>query len=160
MDSVIVVGAGIAGLACARTLGEAGLPVTVVDRGRKVGGRMASRRLQDRPTDLGAAFFTVSDPRFAAVVDDWKDRDLARPWTSSFTVLDAGQAPGSTSGPVRWGTPGGIRTLAEDLAHGVLVEQGQVTVVSAGDDGALRVDGRPASAVVLAMPDPQARVLL
>jgi len=42
-DPVVVVGAGIAGLACARALTAAGYPVRVLDRGRRPGGRMSSR---------------------------------------------------------------------------------------------------------------------
>ncbi|MCX6395297.1 MAG: FAD-dependent oxidoreductase [Propionibacteriales bacterium] len=160
MAPVIVVGAGIAGLSCARVLSRAGLDVEVVNRGRKVGGRMASRRLDGRSADLGAAFFTVSDPRFAEVVDGWEASGLARPWTDTLTVLDAGAPARSTSGPMRWGTPGGIRSVVEDLAAGLEVAEGQVTVVSRTPGGTLTVDGRPAAAVVLAMPDPQARVLL
>lgn len=160
MEPVIIVGAGIAGLSCARVLARAGVRVEVVDRGRKVGGRMASRRLEGRPTDLGAAFFTVSDPRFREVVDQWAERGLAHPWTETLTVRDGDAPARTTTGPMRWGTPGGIRSVVEDLAGDISVIQDQVTVVSAADDGALHVQGRPAAAVVLAMPDPQARVLL
>ena len=65
----VVVGAGISGLACARALRSAGLPVRVLDRGRKPGGRMASRRLQGRPVDIGASYFTAGDDdAFAALV--------------------------------------------------------------------------------------------
>lgn len=158
---VAVVGAGIAGVACARALTDAGHPVVILDRGRRIGGRMASRRLDGRPADLGAAFFTVSDERFAAVVDTWREAGLAHPWTDTFTVLDHGEDPRATSGPLRWGTAGGIRTLVEDLAADLDVRSDvQVTSVRRRDDGVLLVNERPASAVVLAMPDPQARVLL
>ena len=76
---IMVVGAGLAGVACARTLREAGQSVVLLDRGRRIGGRMASRRLDDRAVDLGASYLTVSDPEFGAVVDDWQRRGLARP---------------------------------------------------------------------------------
>ncbi len=157
---VVVVGAGISGVACARVLVDAGHEVVVLDRGRRIGGRMASRRLEGRTADLGAAFFTVSDPRFAAEVDRWRAAGLAHPWTDTFSVLDAGEEPRATTGPVRWGTSGGIRTLVEDLAAGLRVRTAQVTSVRRTDAGELLVNERPAAAVVLAMPDPQARVLL
>jgi predicted NAD/FAD-dependent oxidoreductase len=157
---VVVVGAGISGISCARALVRAGVPVRVLDRGRVVGGRMASRRFDGRPADLGAAFFTVSDPRFAAVVEDWAARGLAQPWTDSFTVLDGDRPARTTTGPVRWGTPGGLRSLVEDLAVGVDLVRTEVREVGRDDSGQLHVAGEPAAAVVLAMPDPQARVLL
>ncbi len=59
---VTIVGAGISGVACARVLTAAGIPVELVDRGRRAGGRMASRRHEGRPADIGASYFTVSDP--------------------------------------------------------------------------------------------------
>ena len=157
---VVVVGAGIAGVACTRELVAAGVPVRLVDRGRRLGGRMGSKRLGGRATDLGASYLTASDDDFAAVIDDWHRRGLARPWTDKFTVLDAGEPARETAGPLRWGAPGALRSLVEDLAVGLQVEQAAVVSVDAGPDDALRVDGAPARAVVLAMPDDQARRLL
>ncbi len=154
-----MVGAGISGVACARTLARAGVPVTVLDRGRRVGGRMASRRYDDRPVDTGASYLTAADPRFTRVVEDWHERDLARPWTDTFSVLEEGHPRTEKSGPVRWGAPGGLRTLVEDLAEGLDVRREEALRVHL-EDGTLNVDGRPAAAVVLAMPDAQARRLL
>lgn len=103
MDPVVVVGAGISGVACARTLLAAGLPVVVLDRGRRVGGRMAVRTHQGRPVDIGASYLTASDPGFEAVVEDWRARGLARPWTDSFTVHEAGSPDRTGPAPARSG---------------------------------------------------------
>ncbi len=115
---VVVVGAGIAGIACARELTAAGVEVRVLERARVVGGRMASRRLHGRPVDLGAAYFTVSDPGFAEVVDGWEAAGLARPWTDTLAVLGDGER-GSSQGPMRWAAPGGLRSLVTALAEGL-----------------------------------------
>ncbi len=154
---VAVVGAGIAGTACARALSAAGVPVRVLDRGHAAGGRMASRTLHGRRVDTGASYFTVSDDGFRAVVDDWRDRGLARPWTDTFATLGPdGRGPDKT-GPVRWAAPDGLRSLVEDLAQGLAVEQGRaVTAVGPGPV----VDGQAYAAVVLALPDPQALAVL
>ncbi len=146
---VVVVGAGLAGVACARELRAAGVDTTVVDRGHVPGGRMAARTLWERRVDLGASYLTVSDPGFAAVVDDWAARGLAHEWTDTFIALGDGEAD-SKPGPVRWGAPHGLRSLVEDLAAGLDVERREV--------GAL--EELEADAVVLAMPDPQARRLV
>ena len=45
---------------------------------------MASRRVDGRAVDIGASYFTVSDPEFEPVVTDWQQRGLARPWTDTF----------------------------------------------------------------------------
>lgn len=158
MDPVIVVGAGISGIACARRVQAAGLDVRVLDRGRRLGGRMATRTVAGRPVDTGASYLTASDRRFAAVVREWASGGLAHPWTDTFHVLGAAD-PQVKQGPVRWGTPRGMRSLVADLARGIDVRRHEVTTVRRGPAG-LEVDGRPASAVVLAMPDAQAHRLL
>ncbi|SFP20527.1 hypothetical protein SAMN05660464_2482 [Geodermatophilus dictyosporus] len=157
-NRTVVVGAGIAGVACARALAAAGAPVQVLDRGRRPGGRMASRTLSGRVTDLGASYLTAADGSpFAAVVADWVSRGLARPWTDTFAVAGSGGVERTTSGPVRYAAPGGLRSLVADLAEGLDVAQERtVRRVEAGP----RVDGEDAPAVVLALPDPQARRLL
>ena len=149
MTGVVVVGAGLSGVACARELRAAGLDTRVLDRGRVPGGRMAARTLWDRRVDLGASYLTVSDPGFAAVVDDWAERGLAREWTDTFTALGGGTQDSKT-GPVRWGAAHGLRSLVEDLATDLAVERREVQALEELD----------ADAVVLAMPDPQARRLV
>jgi renalase len=146
---VVVVGAGLSGVACARELQAAGVGVRLLDRGHVPGGRMASRTLWERRVDLGASYFTVSDDGFATVADDWTRRGLAREWTDTFTVLGDAERD-STSGPMRWGATYGLRSLVEDLAAGLSVERRQVE----------SVDDVDADVVVLAMPDPQARRLV
>jgi hypothetical protein len=157
-NGIVVVGAGIAGVACARALAEAGTPVRVLDRGRRPGGRMASRTLSGRVTDLGASYLTAADGSpFAAVVADWVDRGLARPWTDTFAVAGPDGVRETRSGPVRYAAPGGLRSLVADLAAGLDVTQERdVGEVGPGP----RADGEDAAAVVLAVPDPQARRLL
>ncbi|TAL14939.1 MAG: FAD-dependent oxidoreductase [Frankiales bacterium] len=155
--TVAVVGAGISGAACARALQEAGVGVTLLDRGRVPGGRLASRRIDGRPVDLGASYLTCRDARFSAVVDDWCARGLAHPWTDAFHEATPAGLGGRKTGPVRFGTPGGMRSLVADLLAPLEVTQ-QVHVSSVGPGPV--VDGRAYDAVVLAMPDPQALPLL
>lgn len=152
MNPVIVVGAGISGVACARELVSAGLPVRLLDRGRRVGGRMAARTVQGHAVDTGASYFTLSEPAFTAVAADWRARGLAREWTDTFHLAGPGGLEGTKPGPVRWAATHGLRALVEDLAQGLdVVHEHTVQRVDPG-----QVDGQPASAVVLAMPDPQA----
>jgi hypothetical protein len=147
VDRVLVVGAGISGAACARAVRAAGLDVTVVERGRAVGGRMASPHLHGRRVDIGAAYFTVTGDGFAALVADWRARGLAHEWTDTLGVF-APDGLTSTSGTCRFGAPGGLRSLARDL-H---------TEVSLGHELREFPDGFDVT--VLAMPDPQAARLV
>jgi renalase len=155
--TVAVVGAGLAGAACARALSDAELGVQVLDRGRAPGGRMSSRTLHGRPVDLGASYFTARDDGFRRVVDDWLQRGLARPWTDGFHVAGPDGLGERKAGPVRYGTAGGSRSLVQDLLRGIDVRpEVDVRSVTAGP----QVDGRAYDAVVLAVPDPQALPLL
>jgi len=154
--AVVVIGAGIAGIACARELADAGVAVRVLERTDRVGGRMHSPRLDGRPVDLGAAYFTVRDVAFSGVVLGWRVRRLARPWTDTLAVFENGSRAAS-AGPMRWAAPDGLGSLVVDLATGLDVELNrEVRSVGPGP----RVDGEPADAVVLAMPDPQAAALV
>lgn len=173
---VVVIGAGIAGIACARALDAEGLSVTVLDRGHRIGGRMAVRTVdvagRRHPVDIGASYLTAQEDGFVAVVDDWLVRGVARPWTSRFHLSYGAGLDGTTTGPVRYAAAGGLRALVEDLADGLDVRHPHVTRAvrpldggavgggGGGVGGGVDVDGERADAVVLAMPDQQARALL
>ena len=147
-DVVTIVGAGLAGAACAVGLVAAGIGVRLIDRGRAPGGRMSSPLVHGRRVDVGAGYFTVRDTGFSAVVDRWQAAGLAHPWTDTFSVVELGKDTRRTTGPVRWGTPDGLRSLVRHELAGlpdtVVIESGSV------------VTELPAGPVVLAMPDPQA----
>jgi renalase len=145
----VVVGGGIAGIACARELAAAGLHPKVFDRGQRIGGRLAVRTVDGRPVEVGAGYLTARDPAFAEVVDDWVARGLARAWTDTFHVATPQGLEGTTTGPMRYAAARGLTSLVEDLAGGLIVTHPfEVTTA--------RVEG----AVVLAMPGPQALDLL
>ena len=77
---VAIIGAGMAGLAAARLLREAGASCTIFDKSRGLGGRMATRRTGDFSFDHGAQYFTARGPRFRALVDDWSAAGHAAGW--------------------------------------------------------------------------------
>ncbi len=162
MAQVIVVGAGISGLACARELLAAGLSVAVRERAATVGGRMSSPQISGRPVDTGAAYFTARDPAFVHLADQWCERGLARRWTDRFSTLSPGGLGPPQEGSWRYATPGGLRSLVADLAATLprdttpVARNSPVSEVTPGP----AADGTPADAVALAMPDPQARRIL
>ncbi len=145
---VAVVGAGIAGAACANALGAAGVEVDVLDRGRAPGGRMASPTVHGRRVDVGAAYFTAKDPDFAGLLHGWARLGLAREWTDTFDAFDA-DGRSAKAGPTRWSAPGGLRSLVRDLWPEPSLQR-EITDLAQLDH----------DAVVLAMPDPQAARLV
>ncbi len=68
---VIVIGAGLAGLAAARDLARAGRSVTVLEARGRTGGRVHTHRLDTGQTiDLGAQLIGDVQPRVSALVDE------------------------------------------------------------------------------------------
>lgn len=168
-ERAVVVGGGISGAACAAALVEAGVPVLALDRGRQLGGRMASRRLRDtgtvfdgRVVDIGASYFTVSDPAFASLVDALVDDDVVCPWTDGFHLSEPQGLGGVKSGPMRFAAPGGLRTVVEALWSAIPDAELRfpVEVRAVDADAALAVDEMPARAVAVCMPRPQAERIL
>lgn len=85
---IAILGAGMAGIACARTLVQAGHTVTVFEKSRGFGGRMATRNTVFGSFDHGAQYFTVRDARFAQALATVPQ--TVRPWSANAVrVLDA-----------------------------------------------------------------------
>lgn len=144
-----IVGAGMAGLAAARRLASAGHAVTVFEKSRGIGGRVATRRAGDLQFDHGAQFFTARGARFSEVVAALVTTGQAAPWGEQGYV----------------GTPG-MSSLAKGLAAGLtLVGSQEITALRRGPrgwtlataEGPAAVDGNGAfDGVVIAVPAPQA----
>jgi renalase len=152
---VVVVGAGVAGLVAARNL-AADHRVVVLDKGRSVGGRLATRRIGNAVLDHGAQFFTVRTDRFRTQVDDWLARDVARVWCHGF---------GAGDGHPRYVGTHGMTTLAKDLAVGLDVRCSTMvfSIRPGGDSWHVVIDDGtivPADVIVLTSPVPQSWALL
>ncbi len=79
--SVAVIGAGMAGLTCARALQDSGFDVVVFDKSRGLGGRLATRRTQDGLSfDHGAQYVTAQGDGFRALLQRASDDGSIAPW--------------------------------------------------------------------------------
>ena len=77
---IVVVGGGISGCMCAFELAQAGHEVTLLEKGRGVGGRMSTRRMGDARIDHGAQFFTARSSRMLEFVNTWQASGVVIPW--------------------------------------------------------------------------------
>lgn len=147
MTRIAIIGSGITGLTCAQALRQAGLQPVILDKGRGIGGRLATRRAEGGlQFDHGATVLPAADPAFAAILSEAADAGAAARWHGGHVGLP------------------GMSGLARHLAKGADVHQG-VTVTGlsvqargctvATDAGELSFDR-----VVLTIPAPQARRLL
>ena len=154
---VLVIGAGMAGLSAAAALQNLGRKPLIIDKGRGVGGRVATRRVGGATFDHGAQFVTARDPRFEEVLMNARTAGAAIEWCRGFDS--------NSDGRVRWrGTPG-MSSLAKYLAVGLeIVQEKQVTALELMDErwSVLMADGETwtANAVILTAPVPQSLVLL
>ncbi|WP_425148113.1 NAD(P)/FAD-dependent oxidoreductase [Deinococcus sp.] len=168
-QDVLIVGAGLAGLALGRELARAGRRVTLLDKSRGVSGRSSTRRLAaDRlelPLDHGARFFTARHPQTLAFVQEGLAAGWLREWTRSIPRWQGGTVVEEGGGHPRYAPPAGMNTLGRELGRGLKVElEAQVVRLSqvAGGWRAECGDGRSveAAAAVLNLPAPQIVPLL
>ena len=151
---VLIAGAGISGVSCALTLREVGVPFRIVNKGHKIGGRMASREVRDSGTkfdgrvfDTGASYFTISDPDFKVVCAELEVAGIVQPWTDTFHFAHSGGIAGVKAGPMRYRAEGGIRSVVEYLARDLDIAEGEVTQVPTDERLALCMPGPQAARI-------------
>ncbi len=163
---VAVIGAGLAGLACARQLHEAGAQVVVLEKSRGPGGRMATARGDDWQGDLGAQYFTARDPAFVAAVEEWQREGVAARWSGQLVRLGPEGVAAVDDDRERWVGGPRMSAITRNLAQGLDMLTGtRVTGISgrAGQWWLHTDDDQQAGAfhaVVIAVPAPQAAPLL
>lgn len=120
MESAGVIGAGIAGLACAQALRRAGVPVRVFEKSRGVGGRCATRRINSiAGVDHGAQYFTARDARFAAEVERWCAAGAAACWSGRIVSLARGITTELSEQTARFVGVPGMSAIAKALSSGL-----------------------------------------
>ena len=163
-SEVLVLGAGLSGLAAAARLAEAGASVVVVDKSRGLGGRCATRRMEGQPVDHGTPFLHGRDPALLALA-----RSVPGGCTEGWPArIEGSGAPCHpdvlASDGFRVAFDDGMTALAKHLGAGLDVRR-QTRIVSLQPDGGqLRATAESgevfvASTVVVALPVEQARSL-
>ncbi len=79
---ILIVGAGIAGLSAAKILANYH-EVTVIDKGRGVGGRMSTRKIGDSQADHGAQYFSAQSIEFKNFVSLLLSENIISTWKLS-----------------------------------------------------------------------------
>jgi predicted NAD/FAD-dependent oxidoreductase len=159
---VIVVGAGLSGLLAAGELDASGCRVVVLEKGSVAGGRLATRWMDEAVFDHGAQYFTVLDPAFDAIVQEWRKLGVVRSWATGFALPDGSL---KRDGRERFCGVSGMSALAGHLARNLDVRLNAIVArVAIEDDGwevttenAERFSSR---ALLLTPPVPQSLVLL
>jgi hypothetical protein len=154
---ILIVGAGLAGLTAASELQQNGHNVIVLDKGRGVGGRLASWRIGPATFDHGAQFMTGRDPRFIATLAEWHRVGVLEEWYRSPAQ--------ETEGHPRYRGKPEMTAVAKHLARSlnVLLEK-RIVMLRPDSAGwaAVLENGETfsAGAVLLTPPVPQSLALL
>ncbi len=118
---VLIVGAGLCGLKAAGDLHQAKRRVLVLDKGRGVGGRAATRRWDAARVDHGAQFFTVRTNAFWTQTARWLAHGVCFPWAQGFHQWDRehGLRPPDPDdqGHPRYACAEGMSALGKSLSH-------------------------------------------
>jgi photolyase PhrII len=161
-----VIGAGMAGLNAARTLQDQGHRVTVFEKSRGLGGRMATRRIDAIGLDHGAQYFTARDARFREAVAAWMELGIVQRWQPRVATVRGNRLTASPDDQARYVAVPGMSALGRHLATGLDVQQ-QVRVAPPRiDDGQWLLDDDAGNrlgrfdALIVAVPPEQAEALL
>ena len=147
-----VIGAGMAGLAAARRLGAAGRSVTLFDKSRGLGGRMATRRAGGFRVDHGAQYFTTRGERFRELVTRLTGEGLVGRWGEDHVGLPGMSAPARALAPQA--------TVVSECTVSSLTRGSHGWAVSAAE-GPVATEGNGTfTGVIVAVPAPQAAPLL
>ncbi len=116
---VLIVGAGLGGLAAARDLTRAGFSVRILEKSRGVSGRAATKRLEGGViADHGAPYFTARGERLQALVERLQTRGDLTEWTKGFATWRDGGIEAANDGHPRYTFPKGMNTFGRILRDG------------------------------------------
>lgn len=121
--TIAIIGAGIAGITLARALAPSA-DVTIFEKSRGLGGRMANRRREGFAFDHGAQYFTARSPAFRSVAEDAVKAGHACIWPNAVHTLKAeGLVTDSRPPEPRYiGLPG-MSGFANGLAEGLQIRK-------------------------------------
>ncbi|SMB80100.1 NAD(P)/FAD-dependent oxidoreductase [Deinococcus hopiensis] len=165
MSDILVLGAGVGGLAAARDLAAAGDRVQLLDKARGVSGRAATRRFEAGRLDHGARFLTARQARTQALVGEGLTEGWLREWTRQFSRWQAGEVTPTRDGHPRYVGARGMSDLGKALAQDLEIHTG-THISSLGHTEAgwtlTADDGRTfmAPTLLLNAPAPQLALLL
>ena len=159
---VLIVGAGMAGLTAGRSLASRGLSVRILEKGATAGGRLSTKLVGPGRADDGCQFFTVRDPRFQTLFNEWAENGLVFEWSRGW---NDGSLAFSRDGHPRYAVRGGFASLVEFMTRGldVRLNAGVKSLEADGESWVVRDEAgkvHRARAILMTPPAPVALSVL
>lgn len=135
-----IIGASLAGLTAGKKLADAGHDVTVIERNRTPGGRLATFDTGDGNIfDYGVSHFNARHRDFHSFVNELKEEGTVKNWTSRFEYFDGFQLHDinpNRSADRYYAAPAGMAVIAKKMSRWVDmklgVKAGGLTHIGAG----------------------------
>lgn len=145
----LVIGAGLAGITFAADMQQAGASVRLLDKGRGLGGRCATRRIGDVILDHGAQYFTARNERLQQWVAAAERNGWLATWANGFPQWVEGKVESRPPGHPRFAPREGMNQLAKHLGADLDVERNAlVSQITRESDGLYRAETAEGTAFV------------
>ena len=166
LRSVAIIGSGLSGLTAAILLKQKGHQVTVYEKSRGPGGRLAAKRVEGGSADVGAQYFTIRNPEFHRFLEDHAGAGSYAPWQGRFGYQVASKKWEPFPDEERYVGVPRMTAISRALSANVrVVAETRIQRLTRNSDGwtLMSTDGEhhgPYDAVVITAPPAQARDLL
>lgn len=170
---IAVIGAGLAGLVCARLLAAQGHEVCLFEKGEQPSGRMHTHETEFGGFDYGAQYFTATSEAFKKEVAIWKKAGVVDVWQGKLVSLQDGKASSSGKARTRYVAVPGMAALGQHLAQNLTLRTAQLVtqilpwgeskqwlLAVQSETVPITAHAGPFDAVIVAVPADQAAPLL
>ncbi|MGK7923425.1 MAG: NAD(P)/FAD-dependent oxidoreductase [Trichodesmium sp.] len=178
---IAVIGAGIAGLVCAKQLQESGYSVVVLEKSRGVGGRIATRRVSGTRADHGVPYLEPTGKFLQQLINNLQNPkngpgavSILQLWTDKIYELNQPRGQIYPLTKPCYIAPQGMNSVGKFMAQGLEIwlsrrvkiiqpkadKNWHLTLEITNDTATEKPTTLIAKAVVLAIPTPQALMIL
>ncbi len=116
MKKIAVIGAGLSGLTFAKSL-HAKADITVFEKSRGIGGRMATRYAGDYEFDHGAQYFTAKSEAFQKFLEPFIKKGTTQNWQPNLVTLSKDGAKERISNHPSYVASPRMNALAKEMAE-------------------------------------------
>lgn len=167
MAKIAVIGSGMAGLSALQQLSAQGHEVTVFEKSRGSGGRLATKKVDTASWDMGAQFIKANTQTFALQLESWHRDGWIMPWNITPWLITPSEEKPSPDDAVRYVAVPRMTALSRQLLKpsSLFVTQTRITDCQFKDGQWLLTDEHNQThqgynALVIAVPPLQAAPLL